>query len=381
MSCVNQSSLFGPPDKYIKFYESDLVAIEGAAVVERLFLKHIRIPYTQLLMARIVLRPGQVDYLMNHLGLGDNATLVAIAAKYDPKSKVADDNYVQYNFADDLAKNRYFAQVMILTGNNIQRLPQLYLTNPNPDYAVELYVMVANIDDTYNFFNDTVNQSGLSFTGLEIGDIQTHVVGESIVFMDKSTPEPKPLTYLRLANINSLERTGQIVTIDDTAYGEMFFKFTSATHSAQAYSLLNYLFENPNVNIGNLNPVEDFVAPVVTFYSRVGGIGDFIAFNGATVGVPYNTGQGVTFSTTMSLATHGGTAGIITTDRMADLLVNTVVDNRDGTMSFTGSYFGIVGTAGTVSRITEAGTYSLYFNFSDFALNVPSATVSLTVTA
>ena len=192
MACNNQSSLFGSSEKYIKFLNSDLVAIEGANTVERQFLKDIRIRYAQILKGRIILKPGQVDYLLNHLGLGDNATFLSIAASYDPKSKVEADNYVVYNFADDLSKNHYFAQLMILTGNSAYRVPQLYLTNPNAKYAVALDVMVAVIDDNYSFFTDTTNQSGLSFVGLEIGDIHTYVVNESIVIKDKSTPA-KPL--------------------------------------------------------------------------------------------------------------------------------------------------------------------------------------------
>ena len=76
--CTNQSSLFGSSEKYIKFLNGDLVAIEGVNTVERQFLKDLRIPYTQILKGRVVLKAGQVDYLLNHLGLGDNATFLSL---------------------------------------------------------------------------------------------------------------------------------------------------------------------------------------------------------------------------------------------------------------------------------------------------------------
>lgn len=379
MSCHNQSSLFGSSEKYIKFLNSDLVAIEGASTVERQFLKDIRIKYAQILKGRIILKPGQIDYLLNHLGLGDNATFLSIAASYDPKSKVEADNYVVYNFADDLSKNHYFAQLMILTGNSAYRVPQLYLTNPNAKYAVALDVMVAVIDDNYSFFTDTTNQSGLSFVGLEVGDIHTYVVNESIVIKDKSTPA-KPLLYLKLANINSVERNGLVITVDDQSVGTILLKFKTINDAAQSFSLFNYVLENPSVDIDTLSPLEDLVDPIIYFYSQVGGSGEFIAFNGSTAAVPYNTSSGNTFSTSISIATWG-TSSAISKTRLVELIIASASDNRDGPMVVTASNILLSGTAGTVSTINSTGTYSMTFDFSDLALNnLTGVVLNLTIT-
>jgi hypothetical protein len=369
--CTNQSSLFGSSEKYIKFLNSDIVAIEGANTIERQFLKDLRIPYAQILKGRVILKAGQVDYLLNHLGLGDNATFLSIVAQYDPKSKIEADNYVVYNFSDDMTKNRYLAQMMILTGNSTNRIPQLYLTNPNPDFAVKLEILVAVIDDTYNFFNDTVNQSGLSFTGLEVSDIHTYVINESIVVNDKSSPS-KPLVYLKLANINSIERNGLILIIDDQSYGTLFLKFLTQTDANQAFSIINYVLDNPNVDIDTLSPLEDNADPIVYFYSRVNQTGEYIAFNGLTSSAPYNTSNGLTFSTSISLSTYGTMSGgtnSIDKNRLIQLLVSSVTDNRDGTMSLTASNLIISATSGFVSSIITAGTYSVTFDFSDLAQN------------
>lgn len=378
--CTNQSSLFGASDKYIKFLNSDLVAIEGANTIERQFLKDLRIPYSQILRGRVILKAGQVDYLLNHLGLGDNATFLSIAATYDPKSKIEADNYVVYNFSDDMTKNRYFAQIMMLTGNSTHRIPQLYLTNPNPNYAVSLDVMVANIDDTYNFFNDTINQSGLSFTGLEVGDIHTYIINESIVINDKSSPA-KPLLYLKLANINSIERNGLILIIDDQSYGTLFLKFLTQNDANQAFSLINYVLDNPGVDIDTIIPLQDNVDPTVFFYSQVENTGDYISFNGLTSGVPYDTDYGLTFSTSISLSTYG-TSSIIDKNRLIYLLVDSVSDNRDGTMSLTASNLIITATSGVVSSISQVGTYSVTFDFSDLAQNyLDGVVINLTITS
>jgi hypothetical protein len=377
MGCNNQSSLFGSSEKYIKFLNGDLVAIEGANTIDKQILNDLRIPYSQLLRGRVVLKAGQVDYLLNHLGLGDNATFLSIAARYNTKSKIETDNYVQYNYSNDLSKNLYFAQLLMLTGNSNHRIPQLYLTNPNPNYEVTLDVMVAVIDNTYTYFNDTVNQSGLSFTGLEVGDIHTYIINESIVINDKSSPV-KPLIYFNLVNINSIERTGEILTIDDLSYGTIFLKFLTETDAIQTFSLLNYVLENPGVDIDTLDPLTDIEDPILYFRSLVDGTGDYISFNGMTDSVPYDTTFGLTFSTSMSLSNYSGT---IDRNQLILSLVDSITDNRDGTMSMTASNILISGSS-SVTSITTVGTYSMTFDFSDLAQNyLNGVVVNLGITA
>jgi hypothetical protein len=181
MGCpIGQNTLFGGGNNYIKFQGGDLIAIEGANTVERQMLSDLRFNYKQLLRGRIILRPGQVNYLMNHLGLGDNATFASLVARYDAKSKIEEDNYISWSFYDDLTKIYPMGQYMCLTGNSSNRVKQLYLTNPNANYAVTIDVMVAVLDDSYNFFTDITNQSGTSFVNLRYTDIKSYVVGFTI---------------------------------------------------------------------------------------------------------------------------------------------------------------------------------------------------------
>ncbi len=150
MACGN--SLFGGNNNYIKVGNGQLIAVEGANTAEKLILSDLRIPYTQLLKGRVILKAGQEDYLMNHLGLGDNVTFITIKATYNEKS-LETDNYIIWKRYDDLFHPSQMGKLMILTGNSTNRIPQLYLTNPNPNYDVKLDIMVAIIDDVESFFN------------------------------------------------------------------------------------------------------------------------------------------------------------------------------------------------------------------------------------
>jgi hypothetical protein len=379
MGC--QSSLFGTSAQYIKVSGGDFIAIEGANTVDRLTVSDLRMPYKQLLRSRVILKSGQTNYLLNHLGLGDNATFLCIKAIYNQKSVIEEDNYITWSYYDDLAKVYPMAQMMVLTGNSTNRIKQLYLSNPSDKYPVSLDVMVGVIDDTYTFFNDSVNQSSTSFVGLNWTDIKSHIVGESFKIMDKGTPV-RPLIYFDIANIETIEKTGSILIIDDASYGTIFLQFLTEYDAYQAHSLLNYVIENPNINIGEDYPPADNEDPIVYFYEQVGQTGDFIALDGDLINGPYDTSMGLTFSTTISLLDYGTASGTyFDKSRLIDLLVYTISDNRDGTMSMMPSNLIISGTSSTVSTINLPGTYSLTFNFSDIAHNtLEGVHMDLTIT-
>ena len=362
------SSLFGNSSQYIKVTNGEFVAIEGSTSRDRLLVSDSRMPYKQLLKGRVILKKGQTNYLLNHLGLGDNATFLAIKAIFDPKSVIEADNYVNYSYYDYPVKSYTFAQMLVLTGNSSNRIPQLYLTNPNSKYPVILDLMIGVIDDNYTFFNDDLNQSATSFTGLEYTDIKSYVVGESIVIYDKGTPK-RALVYFGLPYIESLSIDSTFIIIDDQTYGTVFLNFISEFHANQAFSLINYVLEHPNVDIDTIT-LPDETPPVIYFNSRSGATGSYIVnYTGATSGTPYNTGtDGLTYSTTISLV-NWGTSSVIYKDKLTDLLIDYIDDNRDGNINIMASDLLIMGTQGLVNSISVVGTYSLTFNFTDLANN------------
>lgn len=389
MSIGCGANLFGTKSQFIKTNGGDFIAVDGSNTRERLILSDLRIPYKQILKSRIILKVGQANYLLNHLGLGDNATFLCMKAAYDTKSVIEADNYINWSYYDDLTRINYFADMMVLTGNSTHRIPQIYLTNPSTKYAVYIDVMVGVIDDNYSIFTDTLNQYGTSFVGLEYTDIHSHVVGESIVINDKSSPV-RPLIYIRLSDINSIERSGHILTIDDSSLGTIFLQFLTDNDTFQAHSLLNYVLQNPSTNIDTLSPINDNLDPILYFYSQVGNTqsNDYILYNdgiviGATFSTPYNTfDDGLTFSTTISLTQSGTASGtIIDRNQLIYLLVDYIEDNRDGYMIMQESNLIITGTSGSISSILNPGTYSLTFDFSDIAHNyLDGVIVNLNIT-
>jgi hypothetical protein len=389
MSCqLGVNSIFGA-NNYIKFLNSDIVAIEGPNTLERLIAGDIKIPYKQVLKGRIILKAGQTNYLMNHLGLGDNATFVAIIARYDSKSVNEEDNYIEYYYFDDAGSIRYMDQVMILTGNSTHRIPQIYFNNPNTRYNVQLDVMVAVIDETYTFFDDTTNQSGLSFYNLQcnstINCVETFITGEKIVIYDTNNPR-NSLAYITLQGITSININNDLIVIDEQTLGKIFLQFITVADAKQAFSLINYLMENPTVTV--TGPFVDSEPPIIYFNTYVDNnpTYGYISMSGATAGAPYNTGAsssvGLTFSADvpLSLGDPYYSSYVLTKSDLYGLLINGVSDNRDGDITLDDADIILQNYSSVaVASITTTGTYSMYFNVNDLAGNSINAGTYVTL--
>lgn len=358
MGTVCGPSLFGSGFNYIKVGNGEIVAIEGSNTRERLPLSDLRIPYKQLLKSRVILKPGQTNYLLNFLGLGDNATFLAMKVIYDAKSKKESENYLTWSFYDNLTTVNTIGQFMVLTGNSENRIKQIYLSNPNTKYSVSIEVMIGIIDDENSFFNDTLNQSGTSFVNLEWSDIKNHILGETIKIVDNLN---NPLIYLILNNIQSIEKSGNILIINDTSLGSIFLQFKTEFDVNQAYSLLNYILENPSVNFENILTDEEI--PVIYWNQFVSGTNDYITLNGATAGSPYSTLDGLTFSTEIGLSAS------LDKDLLIDLLIDYTQDNRDGLIILDEINLVINDGVNDITEITATGSYQVTFNVSDLATN------------
>ncbi len=385
VGCPGSESAFGS-GQYIKISNSDFVAIQGINTMERLLMGDVRIPYKQILKSRIILKEGQVNYLLNHLGLGDNATFLAMKATYNSKSVNKEDNYIVWNYYDNSSQMYPMAEMMVLTGSPTNRIKQIYLTNPNTKYPVLIDVMVAVIDDEYSYYTDTINQIGMSFTNLELANIETYVPDESIVIWDSNVPR-NPLAYLTLDTINSISRTGKLLIIDDSTIGRLFLDFLSESDAKQVDSLLNLVMEVQSIIIQDLDPRQDIVAPIVYFYDTVENnpFGFTVSAIGSTYSSDFDTSgiHGYTFSSYVSLTQSGVTSGsysVITKERLIEILIENVIDPTHGglTQSMTISDSNIVlydYMDLPLASIYTSGTYSFEFSISDIAGNQVSTDI------
>ena len=368
MSCGG--NLFGPSSQFIKTNGGDLIATEGASTREKMILSDLRMPYKQIIKGRVVLKAGQTDYPLNHLGLGDNATFLSLKVTYDKKSKFEFDNYVQWNYFDDFSKMYPISNLLILTGNSANRIKQIYLSNPNPNYSVSIDAMIAVIDDNTSIFKDSINQTGLSFNNLKYTDIKTHIVNESIVIYSNDLI-PVPICYITIEDLKKalISKNGKIVTISDISIGSIYLDFITVYDSIQAFSLIEWVKDNENAVIQDLNPLSDIVDPVVKFKNLV-------YLTGSTYSTPYDTTMATTFSATMSFGVYAS-GSVISKDILISNLITEVRDNRDDIIAINGNSILIYQGIDEKTSIVGVGNYSVHFNIIDNAENSVDGTKNI----
>ncbi len=365
MSVCSGNSLFGSASQNIKTNGGDLIATQGSNIMERLILNDVIIPYKQINKSRIVLSPGQKDYLLSTMG--DNYTFLAIKVTYAPKSKIEEDNYMNWSYVDDRTRVYTIYKLQILNSNSTNRIKNIYLSNPNSKASIYIDILTAVIDDKTDYYDNT-NQMGSSIVSLRLSNIKTHIVGESIKIVSNSTSNPSDLMYIPISSMLSIQNLGNILILNTTLYGKIFLDFLTIDDALQSESLLNHIINNPNVNINTLSPIEDMVAPVVYFNSRLLNINsnDFIYLNGNSSGVPYNSSLGFTFSSTCNLNMF--TSSSFGKEDIIDMFIDSIVDNRDGEMSISSSNI-IIDNDPQIQYVTQIGTYSIGLTLSDMVGN------------
>jgi hypothetical protein len=356
-------TLFGPRSQFIKLNGGDFVAVEGASIKERLILSDLRIPYKQVLKGRIILKPGQKDYLLNHLGLGDNATFLSIKATYNQKSVIDDNNYIQYFFHNDSFRVFSFAQTITLTGNVVERIPQLYLTNPNKNYSVQLDIMVAIVDDEYSYFDNEITSS-YSLTNINFLDIETKVVNKSIIILNHDY-------IINLSEILSIERIDRILIIT-TNKGKLFLEFISKNDAMQGHSIINWVSSGQDRIIQDLENRLDLTIPTIYFTN-------IVYLEDTEFESPFNTTQGNDFYSEIELDNYYYSN--ITKEILISILIERVEDNRDGIIEITPNEIKLYNENNIeLFEINELGIYKLYFNFSDIAGNIINSDENITIT-
>lgn len=351
-NCSNSSLLSLGSETYIKVANSNFLAIEGSATLEKLEMGLLKMPYKQYFKTRMFLQPGVSNLPVNYANLGDNVTFVAIAVYYDPKSKNEPDNYITYHFANDPDTEFPIAQLLVLTGNSTNRIPLMYLTNPNTLYPVKVEILCACIDLETSFFNNSSlpNFNNVTISDLEFDDIQTHVTGLNFKVINALN---QVMLYMNLADIAAIERSGHILIIDDNAIGRVYFDFVNTYNALQALSAISWLLADPSVR--TLPQPADNTAPVITFTANV------IA-NASTI--------------TLANAPFLGTA---TKPLLIAHLIDNVTDAVDGLILIGIANVQIEQGGNYFTQITSVGTYNIIINVNDIAENNAQEVVVLTV--
>lgn len=254
---------------------------------------------------------------------------------------------------------------VVINNQTESRQRVVYIGNNDEDYFIERYY--GNIRDGYV-------QSNSFLRNLNISDIKSHIVGESIVILDKSIP-PMPLIYISLSGIQSIERDSDTkLTIVNSQIDPTSLEFLTKFDCDQAYSLLIHLLENPSINIGIVDI--DTKPPIIFFYESFFGTKIKLDSNPNLSG-PLSTEDGNIFRIDIDSIDK------ITKNDILSNLIYDITDNRDGNISLSTDdvmiYKDIISIKNEVDEINDIGNYIVKFNLVDLGRNENNSTIIISI--
>ena len=394
---IRPSDLFKPTTKVIKYsgYENALVASEGPNTVAKFPLTK-QFNYESVFTGKMILQPGIGDQPIVYGFVGNQITFLAISIDYNylqsqnsslyPKSssygsnnsgglsyggnynnEVSNNakypscnnssngqsgNYIEYYFEDEPLIRRPITDLLVLTGNEYHKIPQIYVYNPSTTDTVMLTIMAANIGN--NVISPNINNTRTTFTNLTytsiLSDQTQYLIGYTgstqFQIYNGSGNLILSIPYMKIEIVEVVHNTMTVSTDSDTLIDLVFL---SEFNARQAHSRMSWVLEDytkryltPN------NPPVDDQGPVINFYSA-----------------PINHYSGVT----------------LTKDQLRYIFIQSIVDARDGNINIYNANV-VIQKQNSILQfetITEPGTYWIYFSVKDIAGNETSGTKTLYV--
>jgi hypothetical protein len=269
----------------------------------------------------------------------------------------------------NLGKYEIETYYVVVNGQTETRQRVVYTANNNEDFFIERY---------FGSIRDGYRGSNTYFKNLSWQDIKSHIVGESFVLNDKSNP-PKPQIYLNISSIESVQRNSENrLTIVDTQIEPITLEFLTTFDYDQAYSILNYLLQNPLVDIDQIS--SDTVPPIIFFNEFF--FAEQIFLQGSTQSGPFSTDDGDNFIVNINFSTFEGPNPITKSDISIGLIYD-VVDNRDGSLSIVDEdifiYKDVISSGNLVENINSPGNYIIKINIKDLGQNQNNVTIVFSV--
>lgn len=383
MTYIQPNILLTPTEKFIKPYECSFIVIEGPNMKSKLSLEGLQIKYESFYLSQLVLNQNSKDQPLIYGFLGENVTFIMIRAKYlplDPNWALETDQYIQYYYSDDPTRIRTMSQLLVLTGNSTNRIPQIYFNNPSNLYKVYLEVLMGNL--AQSDLTSTANQytpTG-TFNGLYYNSIITDAIYYSypastgsteLRILDHDGKVVMVIPYINIRTITKIDANTLLIGLDTEEKVKLVF--LTEFNTDQAYSRINWVLENTqNSILTSTSPYMDITAPIITLNT------------GLTTGYTYlPCGDCITGDTYSQVYLYTLSSGqTLTPTNLIDYFINNVVDAVDGQISKYNVQMTIrlLNSIVPVTGVTESGIYNILFEVKDFAANTSSIQLYLYIT-
>ena len=364
MPYIQPNILLTPTEKLIKPYECSFIVIEGPNLKGKLSLEGLEIKYDSYYLSQLTLNENAVDQPIMYGFLGENVTFLMIRARYmplDPNWAIESEQYINYYFKDDPAQIRSMGQMLVLSGNSVKRIPQIYFNNPSINYKVYLEVLMANLPQQ-SLTNTQQYTQNASFGSLYWNSIISDIINYSsptstgsteLHILDADSNVVMVIPYNNIRTITKIDITTLMIGLDTEE--KIKLQFLSAFNCDQANSRINWVLKSArHKTLTKILPTIDLTPPVITWNSN--------ALTGTTTGI--------TSGVTEAFLLLSGTT--YTTSQLRDLLVTGATDLIDGLMDPTSVLLEVKPLYDLVpiTGVTDIGTYELTFTVKDLANNL-----------
>jgi hypothetical protein len=355
---IRVNSMLKPTTKIIKPYDCSFIVQEGPNIISKFPFGDLAIPYESHFFGKMTLEPGGVDRPIMYGFLGNQVTFLAIKPYYNSDTTYSSckafsqtDGYIEYYFEDEPFIRRAFTNLLILTGNEEHKIPQVYLYNPT-NKTVILDILCANIGP--NLVNSALEQTKTTFSGL----YYTSILSDQTEYFVGSTGSTQFQVYdaennlilsIPYAKIEVLEIENEKIQLQTDSDDYIDLVFLSEFNAKQAHSRMSWATENYAYRFLTPDyPPVDYTPPIINFYSN-----PISSFTGTT----------------------------LTKDEIREYFIYNVIDDRDGEISKYDVDVNIVkkGSIRQFETITENGVYDITFRASDIAGNLISDVKTLSV--
>jgi hypothetical protein len=273
----------------------------------------------------------------------------------------------------DLGKYEVETYIVLVNGQSENRQRIIYSGNNDENFFIERY---------YGSIRSGYKGANTFFKNLSWTNIKSHIVGESIVINDNSSPQ-KPQIYFNISSIESIQRDGDnTLVVIDNQIEPITLEFISVFDKNQAYSLFNLILQDSNIDLNSI--ITDLTPPTIFFNEYF--FSEEIKLDNPNLRQiltgPFSTEDGDIFRVDISLSLFGG-PNPISKDDIISGLVYDITDNRDGGINLTTDdiiiYKDVISYNSIVDEISGVGTFICKFNLHDLGQNQNTSTIIFSI--
>lgn len=272
----------------------------------------------------------------------------------------------------DLGRYEIETYVVVIDGVTENRQRIIYTGNNEESCFIERY---------YGTIRAGYKGANTFFKNLTWTNIKSHIVGESIVILDNSSPQ-KPQIYFNISSIESVQRDGDNrLIIVDNQIEPITLEFISTFDKNQAYSLFSLILQDSNIN---LNLISSDLTPPTIFFNEYFFDSPILLDNQSRslISGPFSTDDGDSFIINIDLTVYLGPNPIEKLDIINGLIYD-ITDNRDGVINLTEDdiiiYKDVISFDNIVGNISGVGTFMCKFNLHDLGQNQNTSTIIFSI--